>query len=472
VQFLERFNEEDQDRLLAACEAVHLKRGDYLLRRGERGGDVYLVDKGSLEVVDTRQRPEVVLDLLGPGTVVGEMAFMDASPRTADVRAVVDTTCQHWEQATLHRLLESEHDLAAAFYKALTGAVVDRVRSFTSTAVVGGLGKLVQDSGVVPAAVAEKAREIADLTRSVWVESDARLRINANDGEALNRARAAFGVLKEAVQTWISPMTDHGRAREAGDAVFKEVQPYLNRARAVVLAQGTGQEGMGEFMAHLLLDEPKGEGPFGILLDDALLGLPSVRGLRSRMQDAVSATLHDVPDGRPAQLALIHPNCGAVLAQLVARRAQTGALITCIDGDRATLAFVDLGLPKRPKSVELRFVHEDLALLSTGCSPLHFEPLDAIIVDGLVDYLPDRLVASLAGWCRGHLRIGGGLVLTGMGPAPDEMLIDHMLRWPMIRRSGGELLELAESVGLSGSIMPSSAEEPHPGLVIRAVRTD
>jgi len=472
VQFLERFSASDQDRLLAVSETVHLKRGGYLLRRGERGGDVYLVETGSLEVVDTRQRPEVVLDLLGPGTVVGEMAFMDASPRTADVRAVSDSSCRHWEQASLNRILEAEHDLAAAFYKALTSAVVDRVRSFTSTAVVGGLGKLVQDTGAVPVAVAEQAREIADLTRSVWMEVDARLRIKTTDGEALKQARTAFTVLLDAVQTWIGPMADPARARAAGEALFKEVQPYLARARTCVLSHGVGQDGSAELMAHLLLDDARGDGPFGVLLDDVLLGLTTIHGFRERVQDAVSATLKAIPEGRPAQVALIHPSCGAVLAQIVARCSEHGALITCIDGDRATLAFVDLGMPKRPKGVSIRFVQEDLTLLSADRSPLHFDPLDAIVVDGLVDHLPDRLVASLAGWCRDRLAPGGSLVVTGMSTASDEAFIDHLLRWPMIRRTPSELLELVESVGLVGTIVPPAADEPHPGVVIRAIRAD
>jgi hypothetical protein len=472
MQFLERFNEDDRARLLAVSDPVHLERGAYLLRRGERGGDVYLVEKGSLEVVDTRQRPEVVLDLLGPGTVVGEMAFMDSSPRTADVRAVGDTVCRHWDQSALHQKLESEHDLSAAFYKALTGAVVDRVRSFTSTAVVGGIGKLMKDTGVVSSAVSGKAREIADLTRGVWVESDARLRINTTDGAALNQARAAFRVLVEAVQTWLGPMADHRRARECGEALFKEVQPYLIRARTGVLAQSTGQDGVGEFMAHLLLDDAKGDGPFGVLLDDALLRLPTVLGFRARTSDTVTAALSGLSDDRAVELALLYPNCGAILAQLVGRRARTGAAITCIDGDRATLAFVDLGLPKRPRDVHLRFVHEDLTVVSAGRSPLHLEPMDAIVVDGLVDHLPDRLVASLSGWCRQNLRLGGCLVLSGMAPSSDDMFMDHLLQSPMIRRSGKELLELAESVGLKGEVIRSSSEISHPGVVIRAVRVN
>ena len=91
---------------MAAGRSVELARGEYLLRRGERGGDIYLVEEGTLEVVDTRSSTEVVISLVGPGAVVGEMAFIDEAPRNADVRAAGPAVCRHWEHDLLMRVLE------------------------------------------------------------------------------------------------------------------------------------------------------------------------------------------------------------------------------------------------------------------------------------------------------------------------------------------------------------------------------
>jgi SulP family sulfate permease len=76
--------------LLAACEPVALQAGAVLIRRGDPGDALYLVEGGTLSVL-------VALDdggakrvrKLGPGTVVGEMALYSGQPRSADV--VADT---------------------------------------------------------------------------------------------------------------------------------------------------------------------------------------------------------------------------------------------------------------------------------------------------------------------------------------------------------------------------------------------
>ena len=81
MEFISHLTSVDRERLITEGEVQRLSAGEYLLRRGQRGGDMYLVESGRLEVVDIRQSPEVVLDVLGVGRVVGEMAFVDGSAR-------------------------------------------------------------------------------------------------------------------------------------------------------------------------------------------------------------------------------------------------------------------------------------------------------------------------------------------------------------------------------------------------------
>ena len=165
---------------------------------------------------------------------------------------------------------------------------------------------------------------------------------------------------------------------------------------------------------------------------------------------------------------LVHPNCGALLAQLVSRLTGRGGVVTVIDGDRETLGVVDLGMQTRPQGVELRLVQEDLALLATGRSTMHHPPQDIFVIDGLVDHLPDRLVIALAAWCADHLAPGGELVVTGSSLSTDAEIFDHVVGWPLVRRSPGELLSLLESAGLKGEEVPVEAPVSHAGVVVKA----
>lgn len=67
------------------------KAGSFILREGEEGDAAYIVVSGKCEIrKDLPGGPEV-LQTVGPGAVFGEMAILDAGPRTASVVAVEDT---------------------------------------------------------------------------------------------------------------------------------------------------------------------------------------------------------------------------------------------------------------------------------------------------------------------------------------------------------------------------------------------
>lgn len=69
-----------------------LKKGEYLFREGEASLAMYVIKTGKLGILKAKGNSEISLAELGPGDMVGEMAFFDQKPRSASARAVVDTT--------------------------------------------------------------------------------------------------------------------------------------------------------------------------------------------------------------------------------------------------------------------------------------------------------------------------------------------------------------------------------------------
>jgi len=82
------------------------KRGDKIVRAGDVGNEMFVLLTGAVEVRTTdSQDSEHVLTTMGQGDVFGELAFLSAIPRTADVVAVADSevlvlTQQFFERAT------------------------------------------------------------------------------------------------------------------------------------------------------------------------------------------------------------------------------------------------------------------------------------------------------------------------------------------------------------------------------------
>lgn len=62
--------------------------GAVIIKKGEPGDVMYIVKEGTVEVRDGKR----VLDTVGPGGVVGEVALIDARERSASV--VAKTACQ------------------------------------------------------------------------------------------------------------------------------------------------------------------------------------------------------------------------------------------------------------------------------------------------------------------------------------------------------------------------------------------
>jgi CRP-like cAMP-binding protein len=463
VQFLDRLGRHARDRFLSLSRERRLAGGEYLMRRGEPGGDLYLIESGGLEVVDNRSSPEVVISTVGPGALVGEMAFLDEMPRTADVRASDVTTCRMWDGVALRRELDNDPVLGSAVYRVLAELVTGRAREITAA----GLAAPRRGSTIIEESIQREAHTLVAPARAKWIDAEMLLRTDPTNAEARTQMRRAFETLMKKSCSWITGMGGSEAEQAAGEAIARELHPFLIRSRTASRAMESAarQTGDPRLLAHILLDEPRGEGGLGIALDQALLSLPSSIGIRRRTGLA-GQTLKAAIQPQKTRLMVINVTNSAPLARIMPELSRYGATVTCIDGSREALAFLDAGQTSRAASVDLRLIQDDLARLSMGHSQVSHPPQDLILIDSLVDYLPDRLVASLLGWSARHLEPGGLIVVTGLAPWPDAPVFDYLIGWPMIRRKAWELRSLVESVGLAGSVVAGGERSRDPAVVV------
>ena len=167
MSFLDQLEPDARKRLMAAGEVKRLEPGEYLLRRGEKGGDVFLVESGTLDVVDTRTVPEVILQVVGAGGLLGEVAFLTGEVRAADIWCTSTADVRVWTKDRLNQTLQEDLSLERSFYRSIAQVTTRRLRGMVN---LGGLdGRTRFGEGIE----AEKeAQSLASEVLSIWAKLD------------------------------------------------------------------------------------------------------------------------------------------------------------------------------------------------------------------------------------------------------------------------------------------------------------
>jgi CRP-like cAMP-binding protein len=101
------------DALIPVARTVSLKNRAELFHKGDEGAQVYIVIRGKLKALTTSDDgDDVVFSILGPGEVLGEIALLGATPRTATVTAIDASELLIIDRRDFLSFLQSHPDVA------------------------------------------------------------------------------------------------------------------------------------------------------------------------------------------------------------------------------------------------------------------------------------------------------------------------------------------------------------------------
>ncbi len=430
-----------RDKLMRLSTEMRLGAGETLFRRGDLSDDMYRVVLGKLEVVDERQR--IVVDTLGPGQFVGEMAFVSHEERSMNVRAGVDTRVLHWSSEVLSEAFELDRAFEVAIYKGFSTLLVERLRTTTGVAL--------HRKGEGPVAQVSLS---GDLERSARSASDSFKGALLDLGDAIKREPGGPGV--EAVKLSLDDLIDKGsrvfrglsseKASLVGELLYRELHPFMAPCETSKLIQMIGESGMGMagVYSHMADGELCGDSSLGQVLDSAILCLPTAAAIRERELLVRSHVERLLVLPEIKKVCVTPCLLWGVFKVATMQLGYRGGELCFLDRDSESLANIDRELAFRPRSVKFQPMHGDLLGLTAESSD-QLDDCDLLIIDGLADYLPRRLVSMLGK--RIHELIGdkGRAIITLLVPSKDQFFFQHLLRLNTVRHDPSTFARLLQS---------------------------
>ena len=108
-----------QDELVAAAQPLRVPAREWLFHAGDAGDCLYLVVSGRMRVLAERDGRTAVLNTLGPGAVLGELAILTGAERSASVQAVRDTELLEIHGERFEELLRRDVEFGTGLARAL-----------------------------------------------------------------------------------------------------------------------------------------------------------------------------------------------------------------------------------------------------------------------------------------------------------------------------------------------------------------
>jgi len=135
LDLLTALTKEEREVLGARLTRRHYPKGAVIFREGDKGQELFIIARGTASVtlrLAGRDR-ERRLATFSAGTVFGELALLDAGPRSASVEADEDLVCYVLSEASFAALVREHHAVAIKLLTSLARELSRRLRRANQT---------------------------------------------------------------------------------------------------------------------------------------------------------------------------------------------------------------------------------------------------------------------------------------------------------------------------------------------------
>ena len=137
VSVFKDLSNDELDKIKIYVSEETFKKGTTLFKEGMRGGVMYIVKRGEIEIFRKGKPAEISLAKLRVGSFVGEMAMIDEEPRSASARISADAVLLIITKASFREIItknaESGNKILLNFLKMLSARLRDTNKKIQTT---------------------------------------------------------------------------------------------------------------------------------------------------------------------------------------------------------------------------------------------------------------------------------------------------------------------------------------------------
>jgi len=129
IRLFADMTDEQAEKFVNLVEKVKARAFLPIVRQGEYGDSMFLILDGEARVSAKTDGKEDTIAILGVGDFFGEIALLDAGPRSADVTANKDCTLLKLSRQSLEHIVAQSPELASRFLIAMNQFLGGRIRA-------------------------------------------------------------------------------------------------------------------------------------------------------------------------------------------------------------------------------------------------------------------------------------------------------------------------------------------------------
>ncbi|HMD88371.1 MAG TPA: ATP-binding protein [Anaerolineaceae bacterium] len=189
----------DLEQLCQQVEELSLRSDDLLFSEGSIGQNAYVIKQGQIEIYKTSDGKKIQIAVRLPGEVIGEMALLQAAPRSASARAISDCQLIVISHDQMDHLLDSSPSASRSMLSTITSRLRDTELLLRQNEKMAQLGTLI--AGIAhelnnpSAAVSRGAKQLKtalqayqDLSRELFLSGISKTQMSDFEKEIRQKA--------------------------------------------------------------------------------------------------------------------------------------------------------------------------------------------------------------------------------------------------------------------------------------------